>query len=148
MIDICEAGVENLKNAILNQSVLDYRQAKRGVPAYGTLPGGLSQRSIEAQAEVRRMCCREMVKELEWFYRSAWFRDLFECDGRHLLKMLREESAESNGNDHDGESSVHTVRRAGQGGTEKRTGRGEILVCAVSGLWDDNGEASDSGRRC
>ena len=66
-------GYEDLANAIILKAVDDYRTALQGVPCKDT---------------------DKEIKELEKFFRSAWFKVLTKIDGEYLIARLREEEKE------------------------------------------------------
>ena len=66
---------ENLANAIILQSVQDYREARKK----------LKKRPKNEDAKL-------MVSDCEAFFRSEWFKALTNVNGERLLKKLREEN--------------------------------------------------------
>ena len=67
---------EALANAIILVAVDDYRKYRRLVRCK---PG-----QIEAQ---------KMIREVEAFFRSRWFKQLSEADGNMILEQLKKEVA-------------------------------------------------------
>ena len=67
---------EALANAIILQAVEDYRKCRRKVRRK---PG-----QVEAQ---------KMIREVEAFFRSQWFKQLTEADGNMILEGLKREVA-------------------------------------------------------
>ena len=68
-------GYHDLANAVVEQAVWDYRRALDGI-SYNVKP-----------AEV-------IVKELEDFFHSKWYRMLTKVDGDFLISALRKEHIE------------------------------------------------------
>ena len=66
---------ENLANAIIEQAVHDFREAKLR----------LQKNARDAEAE-------KTYREIKRFFRSAWFGQLTALDGELLLEKLEEES--------------------------------------------------------
>ena len=66
---------ENLANAIIEQAVRDFREAKLR----------LQKNARDAEAEKTYM-------EIKRFFRSEWFSQLTTLDGELLLEKLEEES--------------------------------------------------------
>ena len=67
---------EALANAIILQAVEDYRKCRRLVRRK---PG-----QVDAQ---------KMIREVEAFFRSRWFKQLTEADGNMILEGLKKEVA-------------------------------------------------------
>ena len=65
-------GYENLANAIILQAVKDYKRAL-GILKY-------NPRHYEALKRKR---------EIEKFFRSAWFSDLTEADGEMIMESIK-----------------------------------------------------------
>ena len=63
----------NLANAIIYQAVEDYRKALKGVSYNRKYPPDI------------------IVKKLEKFFRSSWYRSLTKVDGEYLIERIREE---------------------------------------------------------
>lgn len=87
---IDDYGAENLKAAIVEQAIADYRQVLRGRPIrdYG---GGGTNLSKEEKAERRRRSCELSRRELETFFRSDWFRCLSDANGQKIIDALKDE---------------------------------------------------------
>ena len=66
---------ENLANAIVEQAVKDYRQAR-----------------AKLAKDAEDVMALKMRRETERFFRSAWFGQLTALDGELLLEKLEEES--------------------------------------------------------
>ena len=66
---------ENLANAVIEQAVKDYRQAR-----------------VKLAKEAGDVMALKMRRETERFIRSAWFGQLTTLDGELLLEKLEEES--------------------------------------------------------
>ena len=66
---------ENLANAIIEQAVRDFREAKLR----------LQKNARDAEAE-------KTYREIKRFFRSEWFSQLTTLDGELLLEKLEEES--------------------------------------------------------
>ena len=66
---------ENLANAIIEQAVRDFREAKLR----------LQKNARDAEAE-------KTYREVKRFFRSEWFSQLTTLDGELLLEKLEEES--------------------------------------------------------
>lgn len=71
---INEDGFSNLAEAIILQAVKDYRDALRTLKKYPY--------SIEAN---------KIKSNVERFFRSRWYSELTNIDGKMLIKKLREE---------------------------------------------------------
>ena len=67
---------EALVRAVILQAVEDYRKCRRLVRRK---PG-----QVEAQ---------KMIREVEAFFRSGWYRQLSDTDGNQIIEMLRREVA-------------------------------------------------------
>ena len=67
---------EALANAIILQAVEDYRKCRRLVRR--------KPNQFEAQ---------KMIREIERFFRSKWFKQLSEADGNMILEQLKKEVA-------------------------------------------------------
>ena len=67
---------EALANAIVLKAVEDYRKCRRKVRR--------KPNQFEAQ---------KMIREIEVFFRSEWFRQLTDADGKVILEQLRKEVA-------------------------------------------------------
>lgn len=65
-------GYENLANAIILQAVKDYKRALRTLK--------YNPRHYESMKTKR---------EVEQFFRSAWFADLTEADGEMILEAIK-----------------------------------------------------------
>ena len=70
MNKLCDAGVDLLRNAIVEQAAKDYRRVvarKKRHPKYGNYNG----------------------KELEEIFGSAWFQWLTDVDGNYIKREIR-----------------------------------------------------------
>ena len=67
---------EDFANAIILKAVDDYRLASRRI------------RNIPDDEKSRKR-----IREVEWFFRSEWFRLLSDVDGSTILCNLRREAA-------------------------------------------------------
>ena len=67
---------EALAQAIILQAVEDYRKCRRKVRR--------KPNQFEAQ---------KMIREVERFFRSKWFKQLSEADGNMILEQLKKEVA-------------------------------------------------------
>ena len=67
---------EDFAQAIILQAVDDYRKSRRRV----------RQKPDQKEAQA-------MIREVEQFFRSRWFRQLSDVDGRTILYNLRREAA-------------------------------------------------------
>lgn len=65
-------GYENLANAIILQAVKDYKRALRTLK--------YNPRHYESM---------KIKREVEQFFRSAWFADLTEADGEMILEAIK-----------------------------------------------------------
>ena len=65
---------EDLANAIVSQAVTDYRTAR-----------------IMGRVFRYRETSRAIIREVEHFFRSRWFNQLTDIDGKALIRNLREE---------------------------------------------------------
>ena len=65
-------GYEMLAAAVVERAVLDYRQA---------------QENIRAKYNV--LDAQNMIRRLDQFFRSEWFRILSDLDGEELVEMMR-----------------------------------------------------------
>ena len=65
---------ENLANAVIEQAVKDYRQAR-----------------VKLAKDVEDVTALKIRRETERFFRSAWFGQLTTLDGELLLEKLEEE---------------------------------------------------------
>ena len=71
-----EQNWENLAQAIILQAVEDYRKCRRLVRR--------KPNQFEAQ---------KMIREVEAFFRSKWFKQLSDVDGNIILEQLKQEVA-------------------------------------------------------
>ena len=67
---------EKLAQAIILQAVEDYRKCRRLVRR--------KPNQVEAQ---------KMIREVEYFFRSRWYKQLSDTDGNKIIEMLRREVA-------------------------------------------------------
>ena len=67
---------EKLAQAIILQAVEDYRKCRRLVRRK---PG-----QVDAQ---------KMIREVEYFFRSDWYKQLSDTDGNQIIEQLRREVA-------------------------------------------------------
>ena len=67
-IDTC---YESLCLAIIEQAVRDYKKA------------------LEAEMKCEDLNARRVIKELETFFKSEWFEQLSNLDGRLMIKNIR-----------------------------------------------------------
>ena len=67
---------EKLAQAIILQAVEDYRKCRRLVRRK---PG-----QVDAQ---------KMIREVEYFFRSDWYKQLSDTDGNQIIELLRREVA-------------------------------------------------------
>ena len=67
---------EKLAQAIILQAVEDYRKCRRLVRRK---PG-----QVDAQ---------KMIREVEYFFRSDWYKQLSDTDGKQIIELLRREVA-------------------------------------------------------
>ena len=67
---------EDFAQAIIQQAVDDYRKSRRRV----------RQKPDQKEAQA-------MIREVEQFFRSNWFRQLSDVDGSTILYNLRRETA-------------------------------------------------------
>ena len=66
-----ETCYESLCLAIIEQAVRDYKKA------------------LEAEMKCEDLNARRVIKELETFFKSEWFAQLSNLDGRLLIKNVR-----------------------------------------------------------
>ena len=66
-----ETCYESLCLAIVEQSVRDYKKA------------------LEAEMKCEDLNARRVIRELETFFKSDWFKQLSNLDGRLLIKNVR-----------------------------------------------------------
>lgn len=79
---------EALVKAIVEQAVKDYvKAANQYHKARADLRA--NPRNKKARIMQTRACSR--MKEVALFFRSQWFRDLYELDGMVILKKLKKE---------------------------------------------------------
>lgn len=78
-------GYQDLANAIVARAAEDYRNALKGI--------GYNHKKPE-----------NIIKELEKFSRSSWFKTLTKVDGKYLVEQIRKEHNERSNN----ESNVDT----------------------------------------
>lgn len=71
---INDEGFSNLANAIVLQAVNDYRRALKKIKNY---PCSIEENRVKVS--------------LERFFRSKWYSDLTNIDGKMLIKKLRDE---------------------------------------------------------
>ena len=67
-----ETCYESLRLAIIEQAVKDYKKA------------------LEVEMKCEDLNARRVIKELETFFKSEWFAQLSNLDGRLLIKNVRE----------------------------------------------------------
>lgn len=72
-INICDEGLDNLKNAIVIQAAEDYLEVKKLCYAFNRQPHKKEQLMIDD-------CIR--------FFHSEWYETLCKVDGSRLIKML------------------------------------------------------------
>lgn len=68
-----ELNCDNLANAIILQAVKDYRGAQK------RFKGNPHDRDVQ------------VIKEIDRFFRSEWFKILTNVDGERLIRSLQEE---------------------------------------------------------
>ena len=66
-----ETCYESLRLAIIEQAVKDYKKA------------------LEAEMKCEDLNARRVIKELENFFRSEWFEQISNLDGKLLIKNIR-----------------------------------------------------------
>lgn len=84
---------DNLANAVIMQTVIDYRSAHKRLKKY--------LRKMETSKTLSRMqecalymkikAARKTIRECERFFVSSWFNMLTALDGEVLLKKLKED---------------------------------------------------------
>lgn len=75
MQGVTDKNYEDLANAIVRQAADDYRRALRG-------------------KGYRYYAYDRLIREIERFFRSRWYRMLTHVNGEYLLEKLREEHEE------------------------------------------------------
>ena len=69
-----DEGIESLANAIILQAVADYRKALRILKRYPRYEAALKEKQRD-----------------EEFFRSEWYKQLTNVDGKMLIRRLQEE---------------------------------------------------------
>ena len=73
-----KTAYRNLANAIILQAVADYRNALKGI-SYNNYPP------------------EAIIKEVEIFFRSRWYRELTNIDAEYLIERLQKQHNERQG---------------------------------------------------